>query len=240
MNNKFVKNTNVPLSLCDSEAKLSITSMFTLFMDIATEHADELNLSSDDLGENKFWIAVRTKIKINSRPRLSDKVTLATWPQEPVRVRANRHYTISDDNGIMIGGKTEWTVVDVESSKLQRIGDVYPDGFTFSEELAVEESFSRMDADFSEATNVAEYLIKSTDIDLVGHMNNAAYIRALMGIFTCEQLKTTPVSEIEIVYRAQSYEGEILTIKERKTEEVTDYGMIKPDGTVAAIVRIVK
>ena len=240
MNNKFTKTTNIPLSLCDSEAKLSIYSMFTLFMDIATEHADELKLSSSDLGENKFWIAVRTKIKIFDRPHLSQKVTLSTWPQQPVRVRANRHYTVSDDNGVMIGGKTEWTVVDIESGKLQRIGDVYPENFEFMEDLAVEEPFARMDADFSDAKVIAEYTIKSTDIDLVGHMNNAAYIRALMSMFTCEEHKNNPISEIEIVYKAQSYEDEILTIKERVVDNASEYGMIKPDGTTAAVVRIVR
>jgi len=240
MNNKLTKITNIPLSLCDSEALLSVPSMFTLFMDIATEHADELKLSSDDLGENKFWIAVRTKIKIYNRPRLSQSVTLSTWPQEPVRVRANRHYTISDENGVIVGGKTEWTVVDIESGKLQRIGDVYPEGFEFVDELAVEEPFSRMDAKFEDAMDVAQYTIKSTDIDLVGHMNNAAYIRALMSMFTCKELKENPISEIEIVYKSQSYEGETLTVKERVADNVCEYGMIKPDGTTAAIVRIIR
>lgn len=240
MNSIMKRDTIIPLSLCDNTARLSVPAMFTLFMDIATDHANELKLSSEHLGENKFWIAVRTKVRIADRPKLSQKVTLATWPQEPVRVRANRHYSISDENSVMISAKSEWTVVDISTSKLQRISDVYPQGFEFCSDLAVEEPFARMNGDFEDADTIAQYKINSTDIDLVQHMNNAAYIKALMSVFSCEQLEASPVKEIEIVYKTQSYEGEVLTIKERKTEDAVEYGMIKPDSTVAAIVRIVK
>lgn len=240
MNNVFSKEITIPLSLCDNTAKLSVTSMFTIFMDIATEHANELKLSSEHLGDNKFWLAVRTKVRIKDRPRLSQKAVVSTWPQEAVRVRANRHYSISDDSGVVISAKTEWTVVDVSTNKLVRLNDVYPKGFEFLQDLAIEEPFARMSADFEDAKTIAEYTIRSTDIDLVQHMNNSAYIRALLSVFSCEELEKSPVKEIEIVYRAQSYEGEVLTIKERVADGAVEYGMIKPDSQVAAIIRVVR
>lgn len=240
MNSVLKQERIIPLSLCDNTSRLSVSSMFTLFMDIATEHADELKLSSENLGENKFWIAVRTKVSINERPKLSDKVTFSTWPQAPVRVRANRHYEISNENGTMISAKTEWTIVDVSTNKLERINDVYPENFEFCDRLAVEDAFARMGNDFSQAETVAQYTVRSTDIDLVQHMNNAAYIKALLGIFSCEELENSPIRDIEIVYKSQSYEGETLTIKKREADGANEYGMIKPDDTVAAIVRVVR
>ena len=240
MANKFVKDSHIALSQCDNTGKLSIYHIFTVFMDMATEHAEQLKLSSSDLGENLFWITVRTKAQIIERPSMSQKVTLSTWPEKPSRVRANRHYLISDENGALIKGKSEWTVVDTSSGKLQRVGEVYPEGFDFCEELAIEENFSRVSDDFSEAETLSTYTIRSTDIDLVQHMNNAQYIRVLMGVFTKEELEEKPVKEIEIAYKAQSYEGETLTIKCRKDETYVDYGMVKSDGTVAATIRLVR
>ncbi len=240
MNSKMEGEFLVPLSLCDNTSHLSVNSMFTLFMDIATQHADTLKLGADDLGENLFWIATRTKVIIDSRPRMSQKVKLATWPQKAVRVRANRDYTISDENGTMIRAKSEWAVVDISTGKLQRLDDVYPADFVFCSDTAVEEPFSRVNADFSDAEEIAQYTIKSTDIDMVGHMNNSAYIRAFMGIFSCESLADSPIKEIEIAYKAQSYEGETLTIRKREAEDAYEYAMIKPDSTVATILRVVR
>lgn len=240
MNNKFEKKTNIALSLCDNTGKLSIYNIFTLFMDIATEHANELKLSSDDLGENLFWVTVRTKVQILDRPKMSSNITLTTWPEKPSRVRANRHYLISDGDTVLVKGKSEWTVVDTSCGKLCRVGDLYPDGFEFCEEFAVEEKFSRFSDDFSAAQTLCEYTVRSIDIDLVQHMNNAAYIRTLMGAFSTEELTEKPIKEIEIAYKTQSYEGETLTIKYRDTEDGVEYGMIKPDSTVAAMIRIIR
>lgn len=240
LNNRFDKNITIPLSLCDNTGKLSIYNIFTLFMDIATEHAEQLKLSSSDLGEDLFWLTIRTKVKIINRPEMSQNVTLSTWPEKPARVRANRHYLIGDENGILIQGKSEWTVVNTKTGKIQRVSDIYPDGFDFLEELAIEENYTKISDDFSTAYKLCDYTIRSTDIDLVQHMNNAAYIRALIGAFTTKDLENSPIKEIEITYKAQSYERETLSIMYREAENAVEYGMIKPDGTVCTTVRIVR
>ena len=241
MKNKMQRDIFVPLSHCDNESKLSVPFMFNLFMDIATDHANELHLSSKDLGEDMFWLATRTKIIVNRRPQMSEKVTLATWPQKAVRVRANRHYTISDSEGVAVLGKTEWAVINTATGKLQRLNDIYGEDFEFCEDVSCEESYARISDNFDEAEVFAQYKICSNDIDIGQHMNNAAYIRALFSLFSTKELNDSNVKEIDITYKNQSYEGESLTIKVRKTDDgAFEYGMIKPDNTVAAVVRIVR
>ena len=51
------------------------------------------------------------------------------------------HYLISSGDTELIKGKSEWTVVDTATGKLCRVGDLYPDGFEFSDDLAVEEKY---------------------------------------------------------------------------------------------------
>lgn len=215
--------------------------MFNLFMDIATDHAEELHLSSKDLGKNMFWLAVRTKIEIHRRPKMSEKVRVSTWPEKAVRVRANRHYAVNDSEGIAIAGKTEWAVIDTSSGKLQRLGELYGADFEFCDDVSCEGNYARISDNFDEAKTVGEYTIKSTDIDVGQHMNNAAYARALFSLFSCKELTEHPIKEIDISYKAQSFEGETLIVKVREAEDgVFEYGMIKEDGTVSALVRIVR
>lgn len=242
MSNKLTKNTSLKLSLCDNTARMSIYSIFTLFMDMATDHADVLKVSSKELGDELFWIVTRTKVHINRRPEISEPITLSTWPQAPVRVRTNRCYTISDSDSVVISGKSEWTVLNVSSGKLQRLSDVFPSDTPFCEDVAVEEPFARVKTDFEDAQVVGTYKVTSSDIDMVGHMNNSAYIRALCSMFTTKDLSENEITDIDIAYKAQSYEGETLTIKAKETEleNTTDYAMIKEDDTVAVTVRIVR
>ncbi len=237
---KMEKDFNVPLSLCDNTEKLSIASMFSLFMDIATEHANELKLGASDLGENKFWLAIRTKVKIFERPNMSQKIKLSTWPQKPNRIRANRHYLIESENSLCVAGKTEWAVIDTDTKKLQRLTDIYGDDFDFFEDEALQESFARVGDDFEDAAIVGEYTVKSIDIDLGQHMNNSAYVRAFFSLFSTDEIERMNIKEIDIAYKAQSFENETLTIKERQSDGAVEYAMIKSDNTVSATLRIVK
>ncbi|MBQ4129130.1 MAG: hypothetical protein IJD68_05105 [Ruminococcus sp.] len=240
MNNIYERKAHIPLSFCDNTGKLSIYHIFTLFMDIATEHAKILKLSSDDLGDDLFWVTVKTKVQIVKRPDMYDEVTLKTWPEKPSRVRANRHYIISSENGVLIKGKSEWTVVNTKTGKLSRVGELYGEAFEFCEDISIEEKFARMSDDFSDSKTVEQYTVRSTDIDLVQHMNNAAYIRTLVGAISTNDLELSPIEEIEIAYKNQSYEGEALTIKCREADDAVEYGMIKTDGTVCATIRMVR
>ncbi len=240
MSSIYERKATIPLSLCDNTGKLSIYNVFTLFMDIATEHAEELKLSSDDLGDELFWITVRTKVKIEKRPSMNDIVTLKTWPEKPSRVRANRHYVISGENGVLINGKSEWTVVNTTTGKLCRVEELYGEDFEFCDDVCIKEKYSRINDDFSNAKEVEKYTVRSTDIDLVQHMNNAAYIRTLIGAISTKDLENSPIAEIEIAYKAQSYEGETLTIMQREVDGCVDYGMIKDDGTTCATIRMVR
>lgn len=240
MENIMKRELLVPLSHCDNTSRLSVPSMFNLFMDIATDHANALKLSAKDLGEDLFWLAIRTKVKISNRPLMSEKVTLSTWPQKPVRVRANRHYVISDENGVAIEGKTEWAVINTKTGKLQRLSEIYGEAFEYYESTSCEEAYSRISDDFSDAQLLGEYTINSNDIDVGQHMNNSAYIRVLFSFFSCEELNSREIAEIDIAYKNQSFEGETLKVMVREYDNVFEYGMIKPDSTVAATVRIVK
>ncbi len=242
MTAKMIKSSSVLLSQCDSTARMSIPSIFAQFMDMATQHADELHVSSKELGDDMFWIITRTKVHIDRRPEISEPVTLATWPQTPVRIRSNRCYTISDEQGVVISGKTEWTVLELSSGKLKRLSEIFPQDTQFCDDVCVEEPYARVSADFDDADVIGEYVITSNDIDMVGHMNNSAYIRALCGMFTVKELSECDITDIDIAYKAQSFESETLTVKSKNTDVdgVTDYAMIKPDGTIAVTVRIVR
>ncbi|MBQ8004580.1 MAG: hypothetical protein IJ299_05775, partial [Oscillospiraceae bacterium] len=92
--------------------------------------------------------------------------------------------------------------------------------------------------DFSGCDLLGKYTVRSTDIDLGQHMNNAKYINALFGLFSCEELKRMNITDVEINFRTPCFEGDELSIYSRKNESALEIGMLRPDGKVAATVRI--
>lgn len=235
------KPYTVLTSVCDHNARLSIPAIFSLFMDLASEHAAAIGLGADKLSEKgMFWLTVRTKLQIGTRPHLTQTVDAITWPEAPGRARCNRYYTLTDPNGdLLVSGKTEWAIIEVESGKLCRIADIYPSDLDHLPDTVCDEPFARIPEDFSDAEVIGSYTVRSTDIDLGQHMNNAAYPRALFGLFSCAETDAMNIREIEVTFRTPCFEGETLTVCRRAVDGATEYGMIRPDGKAAALFRIV-
>ena len=238
MEAKLMKTIQIPVSQCDNEGKLSIPSIFSIFMDMATFHAAELGVGLDKLGpKGLFWLTVKTKIKIIKRPAMLETVNAITWPQKPNRIRFNRFYTLNSNDEMLIEGKTEWAIIDTNSGKLQRAEDVYPDSIMHSEDTVCNTPFEKFNIDFLNAECIGKYTVKSTDIDIGNHMNNAAYIRAFFGFISCDELANMEPKEIEIAFKSPCFEKETLDVK-RITEGKNLYlAFIHKDNSVASTIK---
>lgn len=240
MESRLDKQMRVQLSMCDNTSKMGILGLFYLVMDMATEHGDDIDLGARVLSpKGLFWVASKTKIKINKMPEMLENITVSTWPETPGRIRCNRFYSVKNREEMLVEGKTEWAIVEKETGKPHRLADVYPEGMEYCPEIVCEAPFAKLSTDFESCTDIVQYTVKSTDIDVSCHMNNVAYIRAALSAFTVKEIEEMNISEIEAVYRMQCFEGEKLSLKERREDNTVDIGIIKEDGKTAAVVRFV-
>ncbi len=239
MNKKLIKEYKIPASFTDNRLLLSYPAVFSVFMDLASEHADILNIGADRLiKDNLIWIASKTKVIIHKRPEMLRDVTISTWPEKPGNIRMNRYYTICQGDEILIEGKNEWTIFDLNTNRPRKTAEVYPADIEHLPDIVCSEPFDRIPTSFDAFEDYASYTVRSGDIDSSQHMNNVAYIRAVMGSFSCKEIEEMDISQMEIAYRAQCFEGETLSFRRREEGKLIDIGIIKSDGTTAAVLRI--
>ena len=225
-------------SICDLEMKLSLADVFGQFMDIASLHAERLGVGADAmLSRGLFWLTVKTKVHILRRPRLLETVTLSTRPIFPDKVRSIREYRLEQRGELLAEGKTEWAVVEMANGRIHPMADVFPEGLELAPAPRYEAPFCRIDPDFSRAEVLGVYRVRSVDIDLGGHMNNVAYLRAVLGLLPSAELRTFPQGEIEATFRASCFEGEELTVRRRLTADGCELAVCKPDGKPAVLIR---
>ncbi len=240
MKNILVKEYTVPISACDNKGQISIAGIFDLFMDMATEHGASINLGMDDLAQKGcFWVAAKSRVQFACRPKMLQSVTVSSWPEKPGNIRYNRYYTIASGENVIVKGKTEWTILDIESMRPKKSSEVYPQGLEHLEEVVCPEPFRRIDTDFTDSEELLKYTVTSRDIDVSQHMNNVAYIRAVLSAFTCKEIEEMNISELEIAYRVQCYEGEVLSIRKRMAENGVEIGIVKKDGKTAAVLSLI-
>ena len=158
--------------------------------------------------------------------------------RKPERIRFNRHYKIKSNNELLIAGKTEWAVIDKESGRPQKAEGIYPTELEYCDEQPIAEAFSKIDTDFENAQLLGSYKVISTDIDLYGHMNNVAYVRAIMGMFSSKELQEMQIKSFEINYRIPCFEGEILNVYKRNLDNGIEIGMINAEQKISALIKI--
>ena len=119
MTNYFEKELYINPSLADAEGLLNRYETFNLFMDVADDHAGQMGVAWRHISpRNLFWLTVKTKIVFEDRPKLGDTVTLATWVEEPTKLRGDRSYEMRQGDKVLVRGKTEWAVLNTETMKL--------------------------------------------------------------------------------------------------------------------------
>ena len=239
MNNRLEKNIRIPVSLCDHTGHLDIPGFFTIFMDMASEHATDINIGMDNLGEKGLiWLAVKSKFRFYSKPKMFSTVTATTWPAEPARIRADRLYKMEQGGQLIAEGKNEWAIFHPESGKLVKFAEVYPADFIHWDEIVCEGRYAKLKDNFDDAEEIGRYTVASGDLDTSRHMNNVEYLKVIFSAFTSSQLEEMNVTEIDITYKNQCYEGEELVLKRKISEDGCEIGIIKADGTAGAIARI--
>lgn len=225
-------------SISDAAGKLSYHDAFNVFMDIAAAHAQELGVGLYDLAaRDLFWLTVKTQIRFFERPAMMDRITVRTWPEAPGKVRGSRSYELRRGGKLLIAGKTEWAVINTKTKQLSLMSDVYPPSLSYPEGSACPGPFARISDDFSGADVFSRYTVRSTDIDVGGHMNNAAYVRAMLGCFSNEALAQMQISRIDVVFRSPCFEGETLEIRKKRNESGLDL-CLSNAGTACVLARI--
>ena len=234
MQSDFARELMVVPGMCDSTGRLGVPDAFTLFMDIATEHASALGIGMRALkARDLFWLTARTRLRFHRRPALEEVVCARTWPEPPERSRCYRDYLLTKDGETLIEGRTEWMVMNLKTGRLHPADGVYPEGLAILPDRVLPESFARQADDFDGAEDFGVYTVRSTDIDLGGHMNNAAYARAIAGAFSTAAWNALDIREMEIAFRAPCFEGEALRIQRRQGDNAVDLRLSRAEKTVA-------
>lgn len=237
--NKYSTQITVMPSQTDFINRLGYYETFRLFMDLANMHAEKLGVDQLTLmNRSLFWLTVKTRIRFYRRPGMSCRVEGQTWPVRPLSLRTDRCYRLLDDEGPLAEGRTEWAVMDLSKGRLANLADLFPTELEFNEESFPIEDFPRiMPADDTYEVK-GTYKVTSSDIDMGQHMNNAAYVRALLGMFSVQELRDMDIKEITVVFKTSAHEGDVLSMPLKRTGNTIDTGLYFQDGKPALLARI--
>lgn len=223
--------------LCDQRGQLTVLGALTLFQSLASEHAEQIGVGFAAMAQRReFWLTVHCQVELLRPVPLLSVLTGETWPERcrPEDIRCFRSYRLKLGEEVVAVGRTQWAILG-DAGKVVPFGaSCFPQDFPFPESSAIPGRPARFVDDLPDEG--LSYCVRSTDIDVGHHMNNVAYVRALLGCLQSEEL--TRVRSFEIHYGAPCLEGDVLTLCRRDEADGVRLTAKKAGGKAAVQARL--
>ena len=226
---------------------IGVRGYFNLFQDLTSAHMYQYGLGNDKLPERTgcAWIFTKYKLHVYSKSDFDTPLKMETWV-EPVRspLLVNHGLWISAGDKLLAAGRVESCPFRLKEQKLVRLTDIdFQDDISYDRDDGLGR-FTRVGRGIEGAAYRYTHTVRYTDLDKSRHMNNIKYIDLFLNAFSAEYFRTHFVTEMEVQFRSQCFEGEVLQVYAKEEEGiaadgektiVTKLQAVKEDGTIASI-----
>lgn len=212
--NKLVENYTIPCYDTDASWRLKPVSFMNYAQEMANRHAVILGFGYDDLIASKTaWVLSRMRIRFVKTPLWRDKVALTTWHKGLNRLFFLRDFQMRDEQGnVCVEATTSWIVLNLETRRFVRDPKLMDEGTTCSEN-AIEQPADKvvMPKDV-EPDYVMDHIVSYSDVDMLGHTNNAMYMHWAMDAIDYNIASTRSIKEFTINFNRETRAGERVSI----------------------------
>ncbi len=217
---KYSKCYEITYRDVDLEGCLRMGALVDYMQEVSGEHASILGFDYSGAANDKklFWVVSRAKMHLNRPIKQHEKLTIETYPNGMDGLFAMRQFNLYDEAkeqvGEMIGA---YLLLDCQTQhpvRMKRIAGPL-EALLWPYEG---ESLNKLQAEghpvFTDTRQV-----RSSEIDMNQHMNNAHYIRWCMDTFTTEELASNPIQTIQTNYVKALREGDRVKVSRYEAGE---------------------
>jgi acyl-ACP thioesterase len=183
------------------DTRVRLDALARYLQDVADEDATTAPVN-DDVA---VWVLRRLAVQFVRTPRFRDALTLATWCSGAGARWAERRTNVSRRGEVAVHSAGLWVHVDRESGRPSRLPPAFDAVWGPSARGRSVSPRLHHDAPPDGATR-ERWPVRATDIDIVGHVNNAAYWAAVEELLA--RRPTLRVARAEIEFRAGVLPGE--------------------------------
>ena len=180
----------VRLSDADASGRLRLDAVARFLQDAAIDDVEETGWGAPD----HLWVLRSVRIDVVA-PFLTDtRVEIVTWGSSFSSLAAGRRWSLRGDAGGSIDVDSTWIHLDGDA-RPARIGEGF-DGYAHAAQGRIASTKLTLEPPVLDAPRRA-WPLRTTDVDRMGHVNNAAYWAAL------EQLAELGALDLRRPFRAR-------------------------------------
>ncbi|MBQ6179557.1 MAG: hypothetical protein IJK32_08580 [Bacteroidales bacterium] len=198
----------------DSAQRLKPTAFMDMAQEMAYQAAAAMKFGYDELiVKNMAWVLSRMRFRFLKAPVWGEEVEIRTWHRGAFGPFFVRDFEVLDKEGRrMIEATSSWVIIDVDSRRMARPEEVLPKEDTSCPDFAIETPAGKvMMPRGVEPELVTTHKVAYSDIDLVGHTNNARYVAWALDCLEYGE-SGIQVEEVEIVFHHEARPGEEISL----------------------------
>ncbi len=223
--------------MVDRNREANIVAIQNMCQEVAGNHANFRRLGFADMqAQGMAWVLNRLKIKVLQFPKWTETVTVKTWVSQ-MSPFSHRHFQITLPNfegntveernpdnigkGVVLANiYTIWIPIDTVTKRPKRVIDseMPLNDLTYDCEMPEKMGFTEGGI-FS-----SERLVQYSDLDMLGHVNNAKYVEWLLDDFYRDISINIP-NYLVINYLGEVFMGMIVQIFSQKTDNGVVYSV---------------
>ena len=220
---KFCQDVCVPCYDTDASFYLKPAAFMDMAQEIAYWAAQMLGFGYDDLHvHHTAWVLSRMHFHFADPPRWRDNVTLYTWHKGPSGLFYLRDFYLQDAVGNrLVTCTSSWVVIDEQTRRLVRPEEM-------AHLLSLEEDVDNAIAE--PAPKVAmprgadpelagEHVVTYSDVDILGHSNNARYMVWAMDALDYGVVSTRRVRDVFLNFNKETTPGTVVELFRLQAEE---------------------
>ncbi len=226
----------------DAKGRMPLTLVTERVIEVATEHANALNIGYDALiKKNIGWVLSRLSIEMLRYPRINGHYTLTTWIESYNRHFSERNFVMTDAAGDILGHmRTVWVAMDFATRSVADLTSLESIPFPLDNAVCPIEKTPRIPHPGADATT-EEYTFRYRDIDFNRHVNTVRYLDLILNHWTLEHFDNMAARRLDIMFHNECHFGETVALRVAEGPgscpgDICE--IVKPDGTRAVSARI--
>ena len=203
----YVKEFEVSPVAVDQFGRLKASRLLAYLQDVAGDHSAILGTDQKALTDkNLFWAVIRHRVQITRLPQSGEKLRIETWPMPTTRTAYPRSTIAYDEAGNeCFRSISLWILMDAASRAMVLPGKsgVEVGGLLRGCELRTPSSLLPR-----EMGSLQERIVRYTDLDINGHMNNCRYLDWVEDLLPSAFHAGHEIREFTLCYMSEVRENE--------------------------------
>lgn len=225
--------SKIRYSEVDADCNLTLSALMNYFQDCSSFQSEELGIGVQYLADHHMaWMLSFWQICINNLPRLTDHVSIQTWPYDMKAFYGYRNFSMNGQDGSRYAyANSVWVLIDTDSGRPVKVPERMLQAYVTDPQL--EMACSERKIPIPEGMEIrGEMVVPSHFIDSNRHMNNEKYV-----VIALEYVpEDFQIGELRVEYKKEAKLGNKIIVSVRETGERFTIALNDEEGKPYAVV----